>query len=304
QLLRNRQLHSPKKVRRRLEEAIRETGERPGDPDNLLKIRILSDIPTLNQLLAKFRFSKAIADFLIQAGSSWTVGRFIFLSLMLGLGTFVLANLFLQKSLGISLGAAVMGAYLPTFYFRSCKEKREQKFEDQLPEVLDLMGRGLRAGHSVTSAIQFAADESPAPAGPEFKRVFDEVTFGMDLPVALKNLARRVDCPDLRFMITAITIQREVGGNLSDLFDRLADLMRKRVVLIRQTRSLTAQGRISGQILIALPILMAAYLFVANPDYISLLYEDPLGLKIAIGAAVSMFLGHLVIQKIVNIDTL
>ena len=126
----------------------------------------------------------------------------------------------------------------------------------------------------------------------------------MDLSSALKNMAKRVDCADLRFMITAVTIQREIGGNLSDIFDRLGDLVRKRFALIRATSSLTAQGRLSGVVLTVLPIALGAFLFITNPDYINVLLEDPAGIKIVIGAGILQVLGFLCIRKISNIEAL
>jgi tight adherence protein B len=305
-LYRERQLRSPSRIRERLHSAL---NEQERGPDNsfsseLLKLRFKSEIPTLHQVFSKFTIFEALENFLIQANCKWTVGRFFLTSLFLATAAWLPADHFLGGQVwGGWIGSLVAGS-LPTIvlYFR--KRDRERAFNEQLPDVLDLMARALRAGHSIPAAINFAGQESPEPAGPEFRRLFEEINFGMDIPAALRNLTKRVDCYDLRYLVTAITIQRETGGNLSELFDRLAYLIRERFKLMGQTRALTAEGRLSGHILTALPVVMGGMLYMIQPSYLMILLKDPMGIKILAGAVVMQIIGFLVIRKIVNIETL
>lgn len=303
-LYRERRFRSPKRVRERLQAALNEQERGTPETDDLLKFRFLSEIPGLNELLSKFKVFKRLERFLIQANCPWTVGRFLLTTLLVGTCGYSAAFLFLGWGLGrASLVALALGS-LPTLILIGRKREREQAFEAQLPEVLDLMGRALRAGHSISGAIQFAGQESPEPAGPEFGRVFEEMNFGMDIHTALNNLSKRVDCYDLRYLISALTIQRETGGNLSELFDRLSHLIRERFKLIGQTRALTAEGRLSGRILIVLPFVMAGILYIIQPDYLLVLFKDSVGMMIVISALIMQGLGYVVIRKIVNLDHL
>jgi tight adherence protein B len=303
-LYRDRQLRAPKEVRQRLKTAMDEHDDKLEVSSPLLKIRFLSEIPSVNQVLSKLRLFKGIEAFLVQANSTWTVGRFLFTTLLLAMCAFSGTYIFLDKGKLVASVAAVLLGSLPTFLMYGRKKDREKAFEAQLPDVLDLMARALRAGHSTSSAIQFGGDESPEPAGPEFRRVFDEINFGMDISTALGNLAKRVSCYDLRYLVAAIVIQRDTGGNLGDLFDRLAHLIRERFKLIGHTRALTAEGRLSGRILTVLPFAMAGILLLIQPDYILLMFESFAGRMIILTAIVMQFVGYLVIRKIVNLDTL
>ncbi len=301
---RSRQLRSPKRIRQRLQSALAEHDQPMNGPLTLMRARLKSEIPSLHQLLARYPVFQGLENFLIQANSSWTVGRFLLVSGLLGVSVWlVLTGVWHQPAVVGALGA-IGAASVPTFVMYGRKRDRERAFQEQLPDLLDLMARALRAGHAVPAAINFAGQESPEPAGPEFQRVFDEINFGMDIPEALEHLDRRIQCYDLRFLIAAITIQRETGGNLSELFDRLATLIRERFKLIGQTRALTAQGRLSGVILSGLPFAMAALLYVVQPDYLMVLVENPLGQMMAGGALGLMVLGALIIRKIVNLEAL
>ena len=303
-LYRERQLRAPKRVRERLKTVMEEQEERGPETSSLLKIRFLSEIPSVNQVLLRIKAFKALEEFLAQANCTWTVGRFLFTTLLITMWAWLGTHLLLGWNGAISSMAAAAAGSLPTVVLYGRKRDRGRAFEEQLPDVLDLMARALRAGHSIPGAIQFAGQESPDPTGPEFARVFEEINFGMDIQTALKNLAKRVDCYDLRYLVTAITIQRETGGNLSDLFDRLAHLIRERFKLIGQTRALTAEGRLSGRILTVLPFAMAGVLYLIQPDYLLVLFQDFTG-KMIVGTAIAMqVMGYLIIRKIVNLDAL
>jgi tight adherence protein B len=300
-----RHLAADTRVRERLQSAMH---DQSGQIDQalfpLLKSQLKSEIPSLHQLLSRFQIFERLQKFLLQADSTWTAGRFLLTSLLVATVAWLVMHGVFHRGFWVSaIGAAGTGV-LPAIFFSRRKRLREQAFNEQLPDLLDLMTRALRAGHAVSAAINFAGEESPAPAGPEFRRVFEEINFGMDIPVALENLATRVDCYDLRYLVAAITIQRETGGNLSELFDRLAYIIRERYKLVGQTRALTAQGRLSGHILTVLPVVMAGVLYFTQPGYLRLLVDDPMGRTILVGALVMQVFGYLVIRWIVNIETL
>lgn len=298
----SRQLRAPKRVRQRLKSVLEGRPEETESP-SLLKSRLMSANPSVNRILSQIAPFKKLEELLVQADLDWSVGRFLMMTSLLGIGSLLAAHLFeIRIGVGVSLAAAV--GSLPFLVLWHRKRQRMRAFEKQLPDLLDLVARSLRAGHSLNAAIGFAGQESPEPVGSEFSRVFDEINFGMDLPVALDNLTRRVDCEDLRYLIAAIRIQRETGGNLGELLDRLSYLIRERFKLLGQTRALTAQGRLSGYILAALPIGMGFLLYLTQPDYILPLMYDPTGQMILGVTAGLQLLGFLIIQKIVNIEVL
>jgi tight adherence protein B len=198
------------------------------------------------------------------------------------------------------LGAGFLGIG-PLFYLLYKKKKRMQLFQKQFPDVLDLLSRSLRAGHSFPSAIQMVAEEFPDPTGTEFKKVSTEIYYGLSLNDALKNLTKRVDCEDLGFFITSVVIQRETGGNLAEMMDSIAHIIRERFKLLGRVKALAAEGVLSAWILSLLPFGVAALIYLMNREYILFLFNDPLGQKMAIGTAIWLFLGICFMRKMVNI---
>src|SRR6476661_7131337 len=166
------------------------------------------------------------------------------------------------------------------------KSRRLKKSEEQLPEAIDLIGRALRAGHAFTTGLAMAAEEIPKPVGEEFKRLYDRQNFGMQLPDAMKAFAARIPLIDARFFVTAVLTQRETGGNLGEVLDNLASVIRERFKVKRQVRVLTAHGRITGWVLAGLPPALAAAMFVIAPGHLKILTGDPLGVQMIIGALV------------------
>jgi tight adherence protein B len=200
-----------------------------------------------------------------------------------------------------ALGGAFLGLVLPHKILAGKAKKRLKKFEKQLPDALELMSRGLKAGHAFASGLQLVAEEMADPIGGEFFKTFKEYNHGLDLNTALLNLCRRVDLRDLRFFTTAVMIQRETGGNLSEILDKIAALIRERFKLRNQIQALTAEGRLSGLILVLLPPVTALGLFYLNPNYILLLVNHPLGRMMTIAALFFQTLGVLTIRKIVRV---
>lgn len=242
------------------------------------------------------------AEFILQqAGLSWTLQTLLLLSVgtAVGLGSMTLIA---SRSVLVGLVATVLGATLPNLYVRRRRTKRLNAFEEFLPESIDLVGRALRAGHPLSSGFKMAAEDGPEPVAGEFRRVFEEQRFGLPLQDSLLGMADRVNLVDVRILVTAILIQREVGGNLAEILDNLAAVVRARFTIRRQIRVYTAQGRMTGYLLSALPLILFAILYTLNAQYMSILFTDPIG-KILIVVAVSMqFVGFLWIRKIIKIE--
>ena len=210
-----------------------------------------------------------------------------------------------QQALGItaiSLAVGALSALAPTSVLRFKRTRRFLKFEEQFPEALDLMSRALKAGHAFTTGLGMIAEEMPAPLGPEFQLLHDQQNFGMPLPEALKAFARRIPLLDARFFVTAVLIQREAGGNLSEILDNIATVIRDRFRVKRQIRVISAHGRLTGGVLVAVPPTLGAVLFVINPNHWKTLIGNPLGLQL-IGLAIFLQVtGTLIIRKLIRIE--
>jgi tight adherence protein B len=198
------------------------------------------------------------------------------------------------------LSAVVLGA-LPAGYLYWLKSQRMAMFERQLPEALELVSRALKAGHAFSVGLKLVGDEAADPIGIEFKRVFDETSMGVALPQALQNMTNRLDCVDLRFFVTSVLVQRETGGNLAEIIDSLAGLIRRRFELHLKVRALSAEGRISGIVLFALPLVLGVVLYIMNPEYMGLLFTDPMGQKLATVGSVLMVSGAVAMKRMVMI---
>jgi tight adherence protein B len=222
---------------------------------------------------------------------------------------------------GISLGLAVVGAalsiwlvnlyvlplgallffMLPWVWLFAKRAGRMKAFAGQLPDAMELVARALRAGHSLAAGMHVVAEEMPAPISKEFGRVYEEQNLGIPLEEALKSMCDRVPNLDLKFFVTSVAIQRQTGGDLAEILDRIGHVIRERFKILGQVKALTAEGRLSGIVLIALPIGLFFMMLWMKPDYIELLWKDPMGQKMSIGAIVLMLLGSYAIKKIVDI---
>ena len=236
-----------------------------------------------------------------QAGMKGHMPLFLMstIGLTVGLG---LATLAVTRLWPAALIAALLGALLPYAMVRRRRTKRLYTFEEQLPEAIDLLSRAIRAGHPLTSGLKMVAEETQEPISGEFRRTHEENRFGLPFEDALLALADRVSIIDVRILTTAILIQREVGGNLAEVLDNLAGVIRVRFTIRRQLRVYTAQGRFSGYVLAALPIAVGAAIYSLNPPYISLLFTDPMGKLLVLMAVIFQIIGFLWIRKIVNIE--
>lgn len=287
-----------KRVRRRLRGLSPEGyGEEAID---IMRKRTLSEVPWLNRLLLRFRWTDRMNRLLEQAGTQRPLGFFILLSLVLAAAGFLGVSWITSNHL-ISIPGAAFLALMPFFYIYSKKKRRMQKFQRQLPEALDLIARSLKAGHAFSGGLKMVVDEFDDPISTEFGTTLDEINFGVGVNDALKNLSNGVDCPDLKFFVISVIIQRETGGNLAEILENIAYLIRERFKLQGHIKTLSAEGRLSAAILIALPFIAAFALSLINPDYIGTLFTDPIGRIMVVFAITMMIIGFFVMRRIIAI---
>lgn len=262
----------------------------------------LSEMHALDYLLVRVGgLAAPLQRTIDQSGLKLTVGTLVLASALTAAVAFYLVHTFLH----LTLVAAVVGAVaacLPFVYVRYRRSQRLLKFEEQFPEAIDLLSRALRAGHAVTTGLAMVAEELPEPIGPEFQTLYDQQNFGLPLSQALKNFGDRLVILDARFFVTAVLTQKEAGGNLSEVLDNLATIIRERFKVKRQVRVISAHGRITGWVLSALPASLGLFFAMANPEKYSSFYRDPLGMQLIGGALLLQLVGVLIIKKIVNIE--
>jgi len=285
------------KVRKRLRTLTREKHD---SGTSILRRRALSRVPLFHRALLRLPLAKRLDRVLQQADVRYTLGFFMQLMVFLGAIGFFGCWLVTRNHLLSTLVAALLGG-IPLFHLHSKKRQRMQKFQRQLPDALELIARALRAGHAFSSGMKLAADELDDPVGTEFDATLDEINFGVSVPDALKNLSSRVDCPDLKYFVVSVIVQRETGGNLAEIIESIAHLIRERFKLQGRIRVLAAEGKLSAIILLILPFLVVIALRFINPDYITTLVTDPIGKGMAATGAFLMIMGVLVMKRMINI---
>jgi len=266
----------------------------------ILKRQSLSTVPWIDSLLRSLPGTGRLQTLVAQSGSNWAVGTLLWVSVVIAFFTswvasFLLPNLFLALLLGLFVGV------MPYGYLYWKRSARFGRFETQLAGGIDLMARALRSGHSVLSAIEVVSGEREEPLSSEFRIVFEEQNLGLPIREAINNLVERVPIDEVRFLATAILVQKEAGGNLAEVLDKASAVMRDRIRLKGQLRVYTAQGRITGWVLCLLPFIVFALIEVANPTYESKLWTDPIGIRLVYGAATLMAIGIFSIRKITTI---
>jgi tight adherence protein B len=267
---------------------------------DILKREVYSDLPIIDAILRRLKLAANLDVLIKQADSSWTVGRVVFGTLVIFAVVAGLSSVWLNNiPAGLILG--LVAANVPYVTLRMKRTARLQRFSAVLPDAIDLLARALRAGHAVTAAIEMVAREIPDPVGTEFRRVFEEQNFGLPIREALLNLAKRVPVADLQFMVTAMLVQKETGGNLAEVLDKAATVIRERSRLLGQLRIYTAQGRLTGWILGLLPFFLFGLMSSINPGYTHTLIDDPSGRMFVWAGLGLMIVGILVIRKIVDI---
>ncbi len=273
-------------------------------PEKNQLLRITPAARVVSPLLAVAVRIPAIASIeatLREAAVSWSLGTFLLISM--GVGFAFAVGVYVPTGFGIAaILAGMAGATIPMVYVRRRREQRLTAFEEALPDALDLLARAIRAGHPIGSGIKIVADEAGEPVASEFLRTFEEQRFGLPFEDTMLALTVRVPLIDLRMLVAAILIQREVGGNLAEVLDNLGDVIRQRFTVRRQLKVHTAQGRMSGYTLALLPVVVGSIIWFSNPEYIGLLFNHPQGQFLMISAAAMQLMGFLWIRRIINID--
>ena len=266
---------------------------------SLLKDSSLSAIPLLDRILAHLPRARDIQLLLHQAGNPCNLGTLALLG-----GTLALMGVLggiLQGSKLMSLVLAGAGALGPLWWLKFLRKRRLAAFEEQFPEAVEMMARALRAGHGFSSALQMASEEMEDPLAEEFARTFADYSYGKSLEEALLSMVKRIDLNDLKFFVTAVVMQRETGGNLTEVLDNISHIIRGRFRLMRQVKALSAEGRLSGYILSLMPPVLLLILWFLSPGYLATMFSHPMGKPILLTGAAFQVLGMLVIKRLVTL---
>jgi tight adherence protein B len=290
-----------RKLDARLEELTVTEESSTVDAGQLVKGQHEGILPGLDRLAAGTARGSAFAHWIEQSGVRISIGAVLLLALGCALLFGFIAASALRLMVGW-LGGGVLGFSLPFLFLRVKRTRRLHAFEEAFPEALDLISRALKAGHAFATGLKMVADEMPDPIGPEFRKTFDEQNFGLPLKDALANLTVRIPLLDVRFFSTAVLIQRETGGNLSEILENLAHVVRERFKILRQVRVYTAHGRLTGYVLLALPVFLAIALAFINPEHMQVLFTEKMG-HMMLGATVVMqTVGYFWIKQVVKIE--
>jgi tight adherence protein B len=285
----------------RLEEVVAPDAAKDDDPTELVKTRREGPLPALDRLAGGTAKGASLAAWVEQSGVHISISAL----LMVACGCAALLGFIAAAATRMGAGWIVGGAVgflLPFMFLRIKRTRRLRAFEEAFPEALDLMARALKAGHAFATGLKMVADEMSEPVGPEFRKTFDEQNFGLPLKDALANLTLRIPLLDVRFFSTAVLIQRETGGNLSEILENLAHVVRERFKILRQVRVYTAHGRLTGYVLLALPAFLAIALSFINPEHMQLLFRERMG-HMMLGATVVMqTIGYFWIRQVVKIE--
>ena len=267
---------------------------------SILKQRSYSSSEWLDTFLQRSRLAHAIDRLLLQSGLRWSVSQFVGASL----GSLLLALLLLQLRpvpLLAIIVVSVLFMSVPYILVQRARSARLIKIEEQLPEAADFLARAMRAGHSFSNVLQMVGSELPEPLAGEFRSAHEEINYGVPMNEALYNMADRIPLTDLRYLVIAVVIQRESGGNLAEILGNIGHVIRERLKLIAKVRVLSAEGRMSAWVLGLMPFCMLLYMMIVNPDYISVLWTDPSGIKMLWWGAGMILLGVLWIRRLIQI---
>jgi tight adherence protein B len=287
-------------LKERLADAIRTSAHSTDMDVQLARQELLSEIPWMNRALIKLQVSSKLKQMIDQADAHITVMRLILFSLTAGVLAFLAVSMVSASYLLMGF-FAVVATLLPFLHIQRKRKKRLKKFLQLLPDALDLMSRGLSAGHAFTEALQMVSTEMPEPVATEFRKTYEEQNLGLSLKLALENMVERVPLLDLRMCVTAVMIQRETGGNLSELLEKVAYTIRERFRIMEDLKTMTLSSRWSAWLLCALPIFLAVYVTIMNPGYMDVMWRDARGNRLLAIAAIMQLLGMLMVQKIMKI---
>jgi len=258
-------------------------------------------LPSFDRMASRTNAGTWLSRIIEQSGIRTTASAVLLVSVVAAAVAALSAALFVRFQYAPLL-AAMLGGALPVAFLIQRRAARLKRFEEQFPEALDLLSRAIRSGHAFQTALGMVADELPQPAGPEFKKAFDQQNFGLPLREALNQMTERVPILDVRFFVTAVLIQRETGGNLSEILDNLAHVVRERFKILRQVRVHTAHGRFTGYVLLALPAALGFALSIINPAHMETLLHEHMGQTMLLGAMVLQTIGYLWIRKVIRIE--
>src|SRR5512143_3421445 len=291
-----------KPEQRKVHERLRtlSTSGQGSESVDIRKKKTLSEIPWLNEVLLNASFIQRLERMHRQAATHRPFGFFVILS-----GLLFFTGIFLATVLRINYLAMVLPSILlamfPFLHLSRKRKKRMEKFERQLPDALELVARALKAGHALTGGLRMVAEEFGDPVGTEFGKTLDEINFGVGVSEALTNMTQRVDCDDLKFFAVSVIIQRETGGNLAEILENLGHLMRERFKFQGRVRVLSAEGKLSAIVLVAVPFFITAVLSVLRPEYIGILLTDAIGRVMVVTALIMMCCGIYVMKNMVSL---
>jgi tight adherence protein B len=289
-----------RKLERRLQD-VTEPAAVADDDRTVIKRKEDGPLPEFDRLVSKTSAGSRLAKIVEQSGLQTTPGAVLILTVLVG-GLAAVITAFFIQNLAFAVVAAIIAGSAPTLYVLNRRSARFRQFEEQFPEALDLLSRALRAGHAFQTALGMIGDEVKAPVGPEFKKTFDQQNFGLPLRDALNQLSERIPILDVRFFVTAVLIQRETGGNLSEILDNLAHVVRERFKILRQVRVHTAHGRFTAFVLLSLPPGLAAAMTALNGDHMTPLFHEHMGQMMLLGVIVMQVIGFFWIRKVIKIE--
>jgi tight adherence protein B len=266
----------------------------------LARSELMSEIPALDRLLVQIQIATRLRRTLDQADLHITVSRLMMLSLMAGISAAIAVSM-LTISLLLVCAAGAAATSVPLIHVLYRRRQRLNAFLEQLPDALELMSRSLQAGHAFAESLHMVASEMPEPVATEFRKTYEEQNLGLSLKLALDNLTERVPLLDLRLCVTAVLIQRETGGNLAEILEKVSHTIRERFRILEDLKTLTTSSRMSAWILCGLPVFVALSVSFLNPDYMSVLWRDPRGHNLLFAALGMQVTGMLVVRKILKI---
>lgn len=288
------------RLQQRLSEALLHSARTEDVEVVLARQELMSEIPLINRALLELQIATRLKRTLDQADLQITVTRLLLFSGMSGILAALAVSMLTVNPIMIVCGGLV-GAVVPFMHVLWKRKQRFNKFLEHLPDALELMSRALSAGHAFSEALHMVSVEMPEPIATEFRKTYEEQNLGLSLKLALENLTDRIPLLDLRLCVTAVMIQRETGGNLAEILEKVAHTIRERFRIMGDLKTLTTSSRLSAWVLCAVPIFIASVVTIMNPEYMSIMWRDPRGHKLVAAGIILQLTGMLVVRKILRI---
>lgn len=288
------------RMKQRLSEALLHSAHTEDVEVLLARQELMSEIPWMNRALIQLQVATRLKKVLDQADLEITITRLVMFSLMAGMLAGMAASVLAVPFIIIAT-CGIFGAVIPFIHVFWKRKKRFDKFLEHLPDALELMSRALSAGHAFSESLHMVSVEMPEPISKEFRKTYEEQNFGLSLKLALENLTQRMPLLDLRLCVTAVLIQRETGGNLAEILEKVAYTIRERFRILGDLKTLTTSSRLSAWLLCGLPVAVAVAVTAMNPEYMSILWKDPRGHKLIFLAVFLQLSGMLIVRKILRI---